>query len=119
MAWVYIVECSDGSYYVGSTTDLERRIWEHNEGVGAKYTARRRPVKLAVAIEFDSIAEAYAREKQVQGWGRAKREALIRGDYAALPELARKDFESYRARKQIRQAEQNKKKLGSVPRVAA
>jgi putative endonuclease len=95
MAWRYILECADGSYYVGSTNDLERRIWEHNEGIGAKYTARRRPVKLVYAAEFLSLAEAYEREKQVQGWGRAKREALIRGDYAALPELARKDFEKY------------------------
>ncbi len=97
MAWMYILECADGSYYVGSTKDLERRIWEHNEGIGAKYTARRRPVKLMYAAECDSIAEAYEREKQVQGWRRAKREALIRGDYDALPELARKDFEKYRA----------------------
>jgi putative endonuclease len=93
MAWMYILECADGSYYVGSTTDLERRVWEHNEGLGAKYTARRRPVKLVYAAEFATIAEAYEREKQVQGWGRAKREALIRGDYAVLPELARKDFD--------------------------
>jgi len=99
MAWVYILECSDGSYYVGSTKDLQRRIWEHNEGIGAKYTARRRPVKVVYAAEFQSIAEAYEREKQLQGWGRAKREALIRGDYDALPELARKDFEKYRARR--------------------
>jgi len=89
---MYILECADGSYYVGSTNDLERRIWEHNEGIGAKYTARRRPVRLVCAEEYASIAEAYAREKQVQGWGRAKREALICGDYAALPELARKNF---------------------------
>ncbi len=93
---MYILECADGSYYVGSTNNLERRIWEHNEGIGAKYTARRRPVKLVYAAEFASIAEVYEREKQVQGWGRAKREALIRGDYAALPALARKDFEKYR-----------------------
>ena len=98
MAWMYILECADGSYYVGSTEDLERRTWEHNEGIGAKYTARRRPIKLVYAAEFQSIAEAYEREKQVQGWGRAKREALIRGNYDALPELARKDFEKYRAR---------------------
>ena len=98
MAWMYILECADGSYYVGSTNDLERRIWEHNEDTGAKYTARRRPVKLVYAAEFSSIAEAYEREKQVQGWGRAKREALIRGDYAALPTLARKNFEKYRAK---------------------
>ncbi len=94
---MYILECADGSYYVGSAKDLERRIWEHNEGIGAKYTARRRPVKLMYAAEFDSIAEAYEREKQVQGWKRAKREALIHGDCDALPELARKDFEKYRA----------------------
>ena len=100
MGWMYILECADGSYYVGSTNNLERRVWEHNEGIGAKYTARRRPVSLVYAEEFASIAEAYAREKQVQGWGRAKREALIRGDYAALPELARKDFEAYRARRE-------------------
>ena len=98
MPWMYILECSDGSYYVGSTVNLERRLWEHNEGLGAKYTARRRPVKLVYTAEFDTIAEAYAREKQVQGWGRAKRSALIRGDYAALPELARKDFEARCAR---------------------
>ena len=102
MAWMYILQCSDGSYYVGSTVNLERRLWEHNEGLGAKYTARRLPVKLVFAAEFDSIAEAYALEKQVQGWGREKREALIRGDYDALPDLARKDFASYRARKAMR-----------------
>ena len=104
---MYILECADGSYYVGSTVDLERRIWEHNEGLGAKYTARRRPVKLVYAAEFESIAEAYAWEKQVQGWSRAKREALIRGDYAALPELARKDFAARRAQKQLQEAEQD------------
>ena len=89
---MYILQCADGSYYVGSTKNLERRIREHNQGLGAKYTARRRPVKLVYSAEFDSIAEAYRREKQVQGWGRAKREALIRGDFDALPGLARKDF---------------------------
>ena len=99
MAWMYILECADGSFYVGSTTDLERRLWEHNEGIGSKYTARRRPVKLAYAAEFPTIGEAYEKEKQVQGWGRAKREALIRGDYDALPALARKDFEKYRVRR--------------------
>jgi putative endonuclease len=105
MAWMYILECADGSYYVGSTTDLERRIWEHNESLAAKYTARRCPVKLVYAAEFASISEAYEREKQVQGWGRAKREALICGDYDALPDLARKDFESYRVRRCLQQAE--------------
>ena len=89
---MYILECSDGSYYVGSTWDLEKRVWEHNQGVGAKYTSRRRPVKLVFAEEFESISEAYQREKQVQGWGRKKREALIEGQIDSLPNLARKDF---------------------------
>jgi len=92
MGWLYILLCADGSYYVGSTIDLERRVWEHNEGLGARYTARRRPVQLAFAAQFDSIEEAFRREKQVQGWSRAKREALIRGDFAVLPALARKHF---------------------------
>lgn len=93
---MYILQWVDDSYYVGSTIDLERRLWEHNEGVGAKFTSRRRPVKLVYAAEFAGIAEAYEREKQVRGWSRAKREALIRGDYDALPALARKDFEKRR-----------------------
>jgi putative endonuclease len=97
MAWMYILECSDGSYYVGSTGDIERRLWQHNQGEGAAdaasaYTARRRPVKLVFAAEFANVADAYAAEKQVQGWGRAKRAALIRGDYEVLPLLAKKIF---------------------------
>ena len=98
MPWMYILQCADGSYYVGSTVDLERRLREHNEGKGAKYTARRRPVKLVYSAEFPDVAQAYAVEKQVQGWSRAKREALIRGDYEALPGLAKKDFVRYRDR---------------------
>jgi putative endonuclease len=86
---MYILECADGSYYVGSTVDMDRRLWEHNQGLGAKYTARRRPVKLVFSTEFRSISDAYAAEKRVQGWRREKREALIRGDYESLPELAR------------------------------
>ena len=89
---MYILECSDGSYYVGSTVDIEQRVWQHNQGEGAVYTARRRPVKVAFAAEFASVVDAYAAEKQVQGWRRDKREALIRGDYDALPALARKIF---------------------------
>lgn len=96
---MYILECADGSYYVGSTVDLERRVCEHNEGIGARYTAGRRPVRLVYAAEFESIADAFAWEQQVQGWSRAKREALIRGDYDALPALARKDFAAYHTRK--------------------
>ncbi|KRB77961.1 excinuclease ABC subunit C [Nocardioides sp. Root190] len=90
MPWTYIVECADGSFYVGSTWDLERRIGEHNEGLGAAYTRRRsrRPVHLVWAADFHRIEDAFRFEKQVQGWGRAKRLALIEGRWHALPLLA-------------------------------
>jgi putative endonuclease len=79
MAWAYILECSDGSYYVGSTIDLERRIWEHDQGLGAAYTRHRRPVRLIWSAAFERVDEAFAFEKRVQGWNRAKRRALIEG----------------------------------------
>jgi len=93
VAWIYILECADGSYYVGSTKNLERRISEHQQGLGAIYTSNRLPVKLVYGEEYDSVADAYAREKQVQGWRRAKREALINGDPELLPALAKKIFD--------------------------
>ncbi|SDD84548.1 GIY-YIG nuclease family protein [Nocardioides lianchengensis] len=91
MAWTYILQCADGSYYVGSTVDLDGRVSAHNLGLGASYTAlrRRRPVTLVWAAEFGRVEDAFAYEKQVQGWSRAKRRALIEGRYDALPELAR------------------------------
>jgi len=92
MPWMYILECADGSYYVGSTVDLDKRMNEHILGMGAKYTARRLPVILVYGEEYSSIAEAYAREKQVQGWSRAKRQALIRGEFENLPALSKKIF---------------------------
>ena len=79
--FVYILQCSDNSYYVGSTVNLDQRLWQHQQGEGAKYTARRLPVELIYSEEFSRIDEAYRREKQIQGWSRAKREALIRGDF--------------------------------------
>ena len=88
VAYAYIVRCSDGTYYVGSTHDLELRMWQHNQGDdGASYTRHRRPVEL-VAAEFEHIGEAFDFEKRVQGWRREKREALIRGEFDALPGLA-------------------------------
>ena len=89
MAWMYILKCSDGSYYVGSTKDLEQRILQHQEGTGAQYTSRRLPVMLVYSEEFERVSEAHAREKQVQNWSRAKREALIQGKHNLLPELAK------------------------------
>jgi predicted GIY-YIG superfamily endonuclease len=89
MAWVYILECSDGSYYIGSTIDLPRRLEQHQLGLGAAYTMRRRPVTLLWAMEFDSVVDAFAVEKQIQNWSRAKRQALIEGRLDDLPGLAR------------------------------
>ncbi|HWJ66036.1 MAG TPA: GIY-YIG nuclease family protein [Nocardioides sp.] len=94
MAWTYILECADGSFYVGSTVDLDRRISEHNLGLGAAYTRRRsrRPVRLAWAAHFARVDQAFAFEKRVQGWGRAKRIALIEGRWEDLPELSSRGF---------------------------
>lgn len=88
MAWTYIQRCADDTYYVGSTVDLERRLSEHALGLGAAYTRRRRPVALVWSAEFEHVEAAFAFEKQVQGWGRRKREALITGDLEVLPILA-------------------------------
>ncbi len=93
MAWMYILECIDGSYYTGSTKDLERRLNEHQEGKGANYTSRRLPVKLVYSEEYERVADAFYREKQVQGWRRAKKEALINGSPELLPTLAKKVFD--------------------------
>jgi len=91
MAWTYIVECADGSYYVGSTVDLDGRLWQHNNSPdGAAYTRVRRPVRLVWAAQFDRVDEAFAFEKRVQGWSRAKRRALIDGNFTALPGLSRR-----------------------------
>jgi putative endonuclease len=93
MPFLYILRCADDSYYVGSTRNLEHRMWQHSTGGGAAYTGRRLPVTLVFAQEFDRIDDAYAREKQVQGWSRKKREALIAGRYNDLPRLSKKRFE--------------------------
>ncbi|MGE0079613.1 MAG: GIY-YIG nuclease family protein [Bacteroidales bacterium] len=85
---MYILECSDGSYYTGSTIDLERRLQQHQDGEGANHTKKRLPVKLVYYEEFQRIDEAFYREKQVQGWSRKKKEALINGDFDKLRELA-------------------------------
>ena len=92
MAWMYILECSDGSFYVGSTKSLKTRLFQHRQGKGAVFTANRLPVELVYYEEYRNVAEAFAREKQVQNWSHAKREALIQNSYCKLPELAKKKF---------------------------
>ncbi|HET6167265.1 MAG TPA: GIY-YIG nuclease family protein [Marmoricola sp.] len=89
MATMYILECCDGSYYVGSTIDLPRRLEEHDLGLGAAYTRQRRPVRLVYAEEFERIVDAFAFEKRVQGWSRVKRQALIDGRRDTLPQLSK------------------------------
>jgi len=87
--FVYMLRCSDGSYYVGSTrASLEQRISQHNLGHFGGYTVKRRPVTLVFAQEFQRITEAIAAERQLKGWSRAKKESLIRGDYATIKALA-------------------------------
>jgi predicted GIY-YIG superfamily endonuclease len=87
-SWVYILECSDKSYYTGSTTDLATRIEQHNAGMFQGYTAFRRPVKLIWHQEFSDIRYAIEAERKIKGWTRAKKEALMRGDFHALHELS-------------------------------
>jgi putative endonuclease len=87
--FLYILRCSDGSYYVGCTSgDLKKRIAENQAGTFDGYTAHRRPVSLIFQQGFAAIDEAIAAERQIKGWRRTKKEALIRGDYPALPLLA-------------------------------
>ncbi len=85
---MYILECSDASYYTGSTKNLERRFAQHQRGEGANHTKSRLPVKLVYFEEFRRIDEAFFREKQVQGWSRKKKEALIKGMPEKLHKLA-------------------------------
>jgi putative endonuclease len=85
---MYILRCADGSFYTGSTVDLEGRVWQHNEGLGANYTRKRKPVELVYAEDSDNIEDAYIREKQVQGWSRAKKIALIEGRQRDLRRLS-------------------------------
>lgn len=88
--WVYLLRCSDGSYYTGHTDDLELRVAQHaSAAVLGCYTCSRRPLELVFSQEFAAREEAFACERQIKGWSRKKKEALIRGDWEALSRLAR------------------------------
>ena len=87
--WVYILECVDGSYYVGHSDNLEDRLLQHQSGALGGYTKNRRPVRLVYSQEFPTRDEAFAAERQLKGWTRKKKEALIRGDWDELRRLAR------------------------------
>ena len=88
-SYMYILKCSDGSFYTGSTRELDKRVQEHNMGMGANYTKKRRPVELVYFEEFQRVDDAFAREKQIQGWSRSKKNALIQGQFGRLTDLSR------------------------------
>ena len=84
MAHAYILRCSDGTYYAGSTVDLDLRLEQHRAGLGSEYTRRRLPITLVWSNEFERIDEAFGWEKRIQGWSHAKREAFITGGLNAV-----------------------------------
>lgn len=92
MPYTYILKCCDDSFYTGSTLNLEKRLQEHNAGEGANYTSKRLPLELVYYEEYDRIDDAFFREKQIQGWTRKKKKALIEGKNTDLPVLAKKIF---------------------------
>ncbi|ROZ89326.1 GIY-YIG nuclease family protein [Gordonia sp. OPL2] len=92
MPYVYILECADGSYYVGSTRNIDVRMEQHETGRGSRYTSGRLPVRLVYSLECETIDRAYGLEKRIQNWSRAKRRALIDGDMPALQAHARKQW---------------------------
>lgn len=94
MPYMYILECVDGSYYTGSTWNLEKRLWEHQNGLGANHTRKRLPVKLVYCEPYDRVEDAYRREKQIQGWSRRKKQALIEGNTQNLIEFS-KNYTQY------------------------
>jgi putative endonuclease len=91
--FVYILLCADKSYYTGVTNNLEARVVQHNAGIETNsYVYSRRPVRLLWHADFTSIDKAIDLEKQIKGWSRAKKEALIRGEFELLPLLGKKNF---------------------------
>jgi predicted GIY-YIG superfamily endonuclease len=87
--WVYMLRCADNSYYTGHTENLEKRIAEHQMGEVAGYTSKRLPVRVVFSEEFSSREEALTRERQIKGWSRKKKGALVRGDWASVSRFAR------------------------------
>jgi len=79
--YVYIVECEDGSYYTGMTWKPDSRWTQHLSGLGSEYTLKHKPTRIVYLEEYDNLEEARAREKQIKGWTRAKKEKLINGEW--------------------------------------
>lgn len=87
--WTYLLRCADGSFYAGHTNDIDVRMAQHATGALGGYTARRRPVELVWSDNFMTRDEAFAAERRIKGWSRAKKEALIGGDWDCVRRLAR------------------------------
>ena len=99
-SWIYILKCSDGSYYTGCTTNLEQRIHEHYFRKYDNYTSTRLPVELVYSQQFANVNDAVTAERQIKGWNRKKKEALINGDFDLLHNLAEcKNGTSYKNKK--------------------
>jgi len=94
--WVYILKCSDGSYYTGSTSNLEKRISEHKLGSIKGYTSKRLPVGLVFSEWFSDVNDAISAERQIKGWSRAKKEALTNGDFELIKILSKKKWKKTR-----------------------
>ena len=94
--WLYILRCSDGSFYTGTTrTDVEVRVGQHNTGVYPRsFTFKRRPVALIYSDHFPNIVDAIAMERRIKGWSRQKKQAIIDGNWDLLPELAKRRGQS-------------------------
>jgi len=89
--FVYILLCADNSYYVGVTNDVGRRMYEHENSINPNsYTHKRRPVTVVFCERFTDVNQAIAFEKQVKGWSRKKKEAIINGNWDLLPELSKR-----------------------------
>jgi putative endonuclease len=102
-SWLHILLCADGSYYVGTTRDsLDRRFAEHQAGTFGGYTSRRPPVTLVYHQAFERITDAIAAERQIKGWRREKKEALIRGDFQLLSALSRRNHRIEAAKDALR-----------------
>ncbi len=87
-SWVYILKCSDGSYYTGCTSNIQKRLLEHQSGIFRCYTSTRLPIELIFSQEFTDIDDAIRAERRIKGWTRKKKDALIAGKYDLLHELS-------------------------------
>jgi len=88
IGYIYIIECSNGKYYTGSTNDLDKRLAQHQEGLGANFTRKFLPINLVYVEIFERIDQAFQREKQIQGWSHKKKAALIASDLNSLHKLS-------------------------------